>query len=64
MCRVETVHPAIAEYRAFAQRAYFALEAAVRQGPVFALPLDEPAAGQPVVAVAFVGRPGATLPLH
>lgn len=64
MCRAETVHPGLAEYRAFADRAFFAYEAAVRLGPVFAVPVHEPAPGQPVVAVAFVGRAGSMLPVR
>lgn len=61
LCRVETVHPSIGEHRTFAERAFFGYEAAVRAGPIFALKVDEPAAGQSVVAVTFVARVGSTM---
>jgi hypothetical protein len=64
VCRVETVHRSLAEYRAFTERAFFGYEAVIRMGPVFSLPVDDPAPGQPVVTVAFVGRAGSTLPVR
>jgi hypothetical protein len=64
LCRIETMHPSVEEFRDFVQRGYLTLDFATRvsNGPVFATLLAPPAAGQPVVGVAFLGRDGAVLP--
>jgi hypothetical protein len=62
LCRVETAHPGVDEFRDFVQRAFQDLSR-VSNGPAFVTLLEEPAPGRPVVAVAYVGREGTTLPV-
>jgi hypothetical protein len=63
LCRIETVHPSVEEYRDFVQRGYLTLDFATRvsNGPVFVALLAPPGQGQPVVGVAFLGLDGTTL---
>lgn len=63
-CRIETMHPSVEVFRDFVQRGYLTLDFATRvsNGPVFVGLLAPPVEGQPVVAVAFLGRDGAVLP--
>jgi hypothetical protein len=63
LCRIETVHPSVDEFRDFVARAFLAPDAKVASGPVFAGLLTEPARGEAVVAVAYVGRDGSPLPM-
>jgi hypothetical protein len=63
LCRIETVHPSLGEFRDFAQLAFFAHDPKVGNGPVFVGLLAEPAPGEPVIAVAYVGRQGSVLPM-
>jgi hypothetical protein len=64
LCRIETMHPSLEEFRDFVQRGYLTLDLATRvsTGPVFVGLLAPPVEGQPVVGVAFLGRDGAVLP--
>jgi hypothetical protein len=64
LCRIETVHPSVEEFRDFVQGGYLTLDLATRvsTGPVFVGLLAPPVEGQPVVGVAFLGRDGAVLP--
>jgi len=64
LCRIETLHPSVEEFRDFVQRGYLTLDVATRvsNGPVFVGLLAPPVEGQPVVGVAFLGRDGTTLP--
>jgi len=64
LCRIETLHPSVEEFRDFVQRGYLTLDFATRvsNGPVFVALLAPPVEGQPVVGVAFLGRDGTTLP--
>jgi hypothetical protein len=64
LCRIETMHPSLEEFRDFVQRGYLALDFATRvsNGPVFVGLLASPVEGQPVFGVAFLGRDGAVLP--
>ncbi len=62
LCRIETAHLGLDELRDFAQRAFQGANP-VSKGPVFFSLLGEPEPGQPVVAVAYVGREGAELPM-
>ena len=63
LCRVETLHAGMDDFRDFVQRAFAGHPlAAVSNGPVFVNLLEEPAPGRPVVAVAYVGREGTALP--
>lgn len=63
LCRIETVHPNLEEFRDFVQRGYLTLDFATRvsNGPVFVALLAPPVEGQPVVGVAFLGLDGTTL---
>ena len=64
LCRVETTHPSLDGFRDFVQRAYLTPEPArVSNGPVLASVLAEPVAGQPVIAVAYLGKEGSALPM-
>lgn len=63
LCRVETMHRGLAEVREFARRAFQELPR-VSNGPAFLSPLDEPAPGMPVVAVAYIGCEGTALPIR
>jgi hypothetical protein len=64
LCRIETEHAGLDDYRAFVQRAFFSHDAKqVSIGPVFANPPGEPRHGEPVVAVVYVGREGTVLPM-
>ena len=65
LCRIETMHPSLDEFRDFAQRGYLTLDFATRisPGPVFVGLLAPPVEGQPVIAVAFLGREGSVLPV-
>jgi hypothetical protein len=64
LCRIETVHPTVEDYRDFVQRGYVTLDFATRitRGPALVALLAEPVEGQPVVAAAILGREGADLP--
>ncbi|HTE53459.1 MAG TPA: hypothetical protein VK698_21540 [Kofleriaceae bacterium] len=64
LCRVETVHANIDEFRTFADRAYMTVDPTrVSNGPVFAGLVHAPVEGEPLVAVAYLGREGSVLPL-
>jgi hypothetical protein len=63
LCRIETVHRGLDEFRAFVHRAFLTRDTKVSNGPVFAGLLMEPAQGERVVAVAYVGREGTALPM-
>lgn len=64
LCRVETEHASLDEFQDFVQRAFLTHDSTrVSNGPVFVGLLAEPAQGEPVVAVAYVGREGALLPM-
>ncbi len=62
LCRVETVHPDVDDFRDFMRRA-FQDSTRIANGPAFVSLVDEPEPGQPVVAVAYVGREGSRLPM-
>jgi hypothetical protein len=64
LCRIETMHANLGDFRDFMQRAYLTPDTTTRvsNGPVFAGLLAQPVEGQPVVAVAFLGREGTILP--
>jgi hypothetical protein len=62
MCRIETSHPGREELGQLVRSTYYASDpAGVLNGPFFATVLSEAAPGQPLVAVAFVGRQGMQL---
>lgn len=60
LCRVETVHARLDEFRDFVKRA-FQDTPPVSSGPVFVSLLEEPASGRPVVAVAYIGSDSTAL---
>jgi hypothetical protein len=66
LCRIETMHPSLEDFRGFMQRAYLTPDPMTRvaNGPIFAALLAQPVEGQPVIAVAFVGRDGTVMPTH
>jgi hypothetical protein len=61
MCRLETVHAGPDEFRDFAQRAFLTRGSRITSGPVFTGLVPGQRPGEPVVAVAYVGRDDATL---
>lgn len=64
LCRVETVHPSFEAFESYVQAAYAATSGQrITNGPILASLLSPPVDGQPVVAVAFLGRKGAPLPI-
>jgi hypothetical protein len=62
LCRIETVHPDLAGFQRYVGDAFAALDARIATSPVMASVLGDPAPGQPVIAVAFIGREGTELP--
>jgi hypothetical protein len=60
LCRLETMHASLDDFRGFMQHAFHAPDAGTRvsNGPVLAALLAPPVAGQPVIAVAYLGREG------
>jgi hypothetical protein len=58
LCRIETVHPTIEDYRDFVQRGYATRDFAMRitRGPAIVALLAAPVEGEPLVAAAILGR--------
>jgi hypothetical protein len=62
LCRIETSHTGVDEYRAFVQRAFLTSETRLWDAGFFAGVLAEPEPGQPIVNVAYLAREGQNLP--
>lgn len=61
MCRIETTHLDAGEFHDFMKRGFLAHDAPLATRPVLAGMPAEPRPGQPVLAVAYVGRDGAAM---
>jgi hypothetical protein len=62
LCRIETSHPDIAEFRAYVHDTYLGHDIDIPSGGTFVGVLGEPTAGSPVVAVAYMAGKGNELP--
>jgi len=64
LCRIETSHEGLDEYREFVERAFMKMDTQVWNGPSYSTPLDDKAAehGFPLTFVSFLAREGHELP--
>jgi hypothetical protein len=63
LCRIETRHPDMARHVTFYQRALVDPATQLWNGPMYTAPVeDDPSWDGPIVAVAYLARPGKELP--
>jgi hypothetical protein len=62
LCRIETSHTSVDDYRDFIQRAFLSSETRLWDAGFFAGLLAEPEPGQPIVNVAYLAHEGQDLP--
>jgi len=63
LCRIETSHADVNDYRDFVQRAFLG-QIELWNAGFFVNVLSDPTPGQPVVTVAYLAREGQSLPSH